>query len=233
MNFSADAWAAARPWYDAIRRHPFLTGLADGTLDRTVFLRYIVDDAHYLSRYARALATTAARWPEPAHAAALARFAAGAVDAERLLHATLLADDGRDIDAVDEEPTPTCLAYVNTLQSDAALAPAGVALAGLLPCFRVYTEIGRELVTVLDGDDGSHPYAAWLRTYGDPAFAADTRLAESFANDQADRHPGTVEAMHAAYARATRFEWMFWDAAWRGETWPKHGSPVESEQTNI
>lgn len=226
MTFSADAWAAAGPWYDAIRAHPFLTGLADGTLERKVFLRYIADDAHYLSRYARALATTAARWPVPEQAAVLARFAAGAVDAERLLHESLLAEAGGSLaDTVAAvEPTPTCLAYVSTLQADAAHAPAAVALAGLLPCFRIYTEVGRELVTVLssEGDDGgSHPYAAWLRTYGDPVFAEDTRRAESFADEQAERHPGAVADMHDAYARATRFEWMFWDAAWRGETWPE------------
>lgn len=224
MTFSADAWTAAGPWYDAIRAHPFLTGLADGTLERKVFLRYIADDAHYLSRYARALATTAARWPEPSQAAVLARFAAGAVDAERLLHEALLAESGLSLRAAlgDAEATPTCLAYVSTLQADAALAPAAVALAGLLPCFRIYTEVGQELVTILSGADGDgHPYAAWLRTYGDPVFAEDTRRAESFADEQAERHPGTVAAMHEAYARATRFEWMFWDAAWRGETWPE------------
>ena len=35
---------------------------------------------------------------------------------------------------------------------------------------------------------------------------------------QAD--PGTVERMHQAFATASRYEWMFWDAAWRQETWP-------------
>jgi thiaminase/transcriptional activator TenA len=26
--------------------------------------------------------------------------------------------------------------------------------------------------------------------------------------------------MHQAFATASRYEWMFWDAAWRQETWP-------------
>jgi thiaminase len=26
--------------------------------------------------------------------------------------------------------------------------------------------------------------------------------------------------MHQAFAAASRYEWMFWDAAWRQETWP-------------
>jgi thiaminase/transcriptional activator TenA len=29
-----------------------------------------------------------------------------------------------------------------------------------------------------------------------------------------------VEHMHQAFATASRYEWMFWDAAWRQETWP-------------
>lgn len=221
MSFSAEAWERAKPWHDAILKHPFVVGLGDGTLDRAVFLRYIVDDACYLARYSRALATTAARWPDAAGAAMLARFAAGAVEAESLLHESLLAEEGIDAAAAvaGTEPTPTCLAYVNTLQADASLAPAAVALAGLLPCFRVYAEVGQHLSAALTGAV-AHPYEAWLKTYGDPAFAEDTRRAEQLADEQAIANSAVVAAMHEAYARAVRFEWMFWDASWRGESWP-------------
>lgn len=220
MSFSADAWDRAAPWYRSILEHPFVRRLGDGTLARPVFLRYIVDDAHYLSRYSRALATTAARWPDPSGSAIIARFAAGAVDAERLLHAALLDDEDLDIDHLAAEPTPTCLAYVNTLHADATVGPVAVALAGLLPCFRIYAEVGAHLAGVLAAEP-EHPYAAWLSTYGDPAFAEDTRTAEKLADEQADREPGALGAMHDAYARAVRFEWMFWDASWRGESWPE------------
>ncbi|PSL06023.1 thiaminase /4-amino-5-aminomethyl-2-methylpyrimidine deaminase [Haloactinopolyspora alba] len=219
MTFSAEAWERAAPWYDAILAHPFVRELGAGTLDRGIFLRYIVDDAHYLSRYSRALATTAARWPDPAGSAVIARFAAGAVEAERELHKTLLDDAGRDVDDLAAEPTPTCLAYVNTLQSDASLAPVAVSLAGLLPCFRIYNEVGQQLAGVL-AEQPEHPYAAWLSMYGDPAFAEDTRRAETLADEHLDADPGAHAAMHDAYARAVRFEWMFWDASWRGESWP-------------
>ncbi|WP_129667326.1 TenA family protein [Phytoactinopolyspora endophytica] len=219
MGFSADAWERAKPWYDAILEHPFVRGLGDGTLDREVFLRYIVDDAHYLARYSRALATTAARWPEPEGAASIARFAAGAVDAERMLHASLLSEAGVDVDKLKSEPTPTCLAYVHTLLADASVKPAPVALAGLLPCFRIYAEVGRHLADVLVENPG-HPYAAWLSAYGDPAFAEDTRRAEELVDQQAPDDGPELDQMHEAYAQASRFEWMFWDASYRGESWP-------------
>ncbi|WP_166353657.1 TenA family protein [Phytoactinopolyspora limicola] len=219
MGFSADAWNRAKPWYDAILAHPFVRELGDGSLDRKVFLRYMIDDAHYLARYSRALATTAARWPEPDGAAAIARFAAGAVDAERLLHASFLDEAGIELSNLDTEPTPTCLAYVHSLQADASLAPVGVAMAGLLPCFRIYAEVGQHLAGAL-AERPDHPYAAWLATYGDPEFAADTRRAEALVDNLAEVDTTNVEQMHHAYARASRFEWMFWDASYQGETWP-------------
>lgn len=219
MGFSSDAWDRTKPWYDAILAHPFVRELGDGTLDREVFLRYMVDDAHYLNRYSRALATTAARWPEPLGAASIARFAAGAVDAERLLHASLLEEAGMNVAESGTEPTPTCLTYVNTLQADASLATAPVALAGLLPCFRIYAEVGQHFADVLTARP-DHPYAPWLAMYGDPVFAEDTRRAEQLADEQAGTDPGQLEQMHDAYARAARFEWMFWDASYRGEIWP-------------
>ena len=49
-------WSDVEDIYAAILRHPFVTGLTDGTLPREAFRHYIVQDAHYLRGYARALA---------------------------------------------------------------------------------------------------------------------------------------------------------------------------------
>jgi thiaminase len=32
--------------------------------------------------------------------------------------------------------------------------------------------------------------------------------------------PRLREAMRARFLRSCRYEWMFWDAAWRQEQWP-------------
>lgn len=219
VSFSGDAWDRAQPWFDAIMSHSFVRALSAGDLDRDVFARYLIDDAHYLARFARALTTLSARWPTAEGVAEIARFGAGAVDAERQLHAEWLRDVGVDVSRLDAvaEPTPTCLAYANTLQAHASLGPVEVALAGLLPCFRVYAEVGSSLSSVLDGRR-DHPYAAWLSTYADPVFTDATRRAEKLADSVSHDH--VLDDMHAAYALAVRFEWMFWDASWRGESWP-------------
>lgn len=220
MTFSEDAWKHVGDWYEAILAHPFVAGLADGTLPEDVFARYLVDDAHYLTRYARALAMLAARADDPGLSAELARAAAEAVEAERLMHEDFLVPRGLDPDGPDAAaPTPTCTAYASSLLADAAYAPVERGVAGILPCFRVYLEVGRAIAA--QASDPDHPYAAWIATYSDPAFEAAVTRMERWTDRLADAAPGDRrEAMLAAYERATRFEWMFWDAAWRGETWP-------------
>ena len=92
--------------------------------------------------------------------------------------------------------------------------------AGILPCFWIYEDVGRRLKDRV-GDLTGHPYADWIGTYGDPAFAASTEQAKQILDRTAAQpDPGTVERMHEAFATASRYEWMFWDAAWRQETWP-------------
>ena len=60
-TFSADLWQAGEDTYRHILRHPFLTGLADGSLEHDAFAYFITQDSHYLRAYARALALVAAR----------------------------------------------------------------------------------------------------------------------------------------------------------------------------
>ena len=220
--FSAQAWTSVESWFRRITEHPFLAQLADGSLPEPVFIRYLVDDAHYLTGYGSALAALAARAGDPQDGAMLAGAAAGAVAAERGLHRGFLIPRGIDPDAAGAaEATPTCTAYIESLRAASVLAPQGVGMAAVLPCFRVYAEVGSWITRHPSATAGDHPYRAWIDTYADPAFAESVRTAEAYA-DRLSAAAGEQErgAMLEAYRRSTRFEWMFWDAAWRGEQWP-------------
>lgn len=220
MSFSGEAWNSVRPWFDAIISHPFVVSLSDGKLSEEVFARYLLDDAHYLIGFGRALATLSTRAPDSEGGAMLARAAAQAVEAERLLHRSFLTPRGIDPDAAGvAEASPTCRAYVGTLLADAAFGPVEVGMAGVLPCFRVYAEVGQAMLAA--GSTPDHPYWEWIQTYADSEFDLAVKEAEAYTDDLAHEASGQrVAIMLAAYQRATRFEWMFWDAAWRGEGWP-------------
>lgn len=230
MTFSEEAWKSVAPWFDAIMAHPFVMSLSDGTLPEAMFTRYLLDDAHFLIGYARALAALATRTTTPGGGAMLARAAANAVEAERQLHVGFLAPRGIDSEASDAaEPSPTCRGYTGTLQADAMFAPLEVGMAGILPCFRVYAEVGRSLLATDPAP--THPFLQWIETYSDPDFDQAVKEAEAYTDElarEASEH--RVAQMRIAYHRATRFEWMFWDAAWRDERWPVPDPERQSDE---
>ena len=75
-RFTSELWTGIGDIYSAILVHPFLTGLADGSLPHSTFAFYVVQDALYLGRYAQALAAVASRAPDNAGTEMFARHAA-------------------------------------------------------------------------------------------------------------------------------------------------------------
>lgn len=221
MNFSESAWKSAGPWFKSILAHPFVLALGDGSLDEVTFARYLVDDVHYLTGYARALAAIASRTPDAEGIELFAGSAVGAIAAETRTHAAFLTPRGIELGSTElAESSPTCRAYVGSLQAAAAHDSVGVAIAAILPCFRVYAEVGRVLLGKRPAAD--HPYRSWIDTYAAPEFDRVVRAVENYADRLAAASTSSRrEEMAAAYALSTRFEWMFWDSAWRHETWPE------------
>ena len=81
MPFSTDAWAANAGANSAILTMPFNNELAAGTLPRETFKGYIVQDAHYLLGFSRALSLAAAKAPTALHKpTTAARLSAGKAD---------------------------------------------------------------------------------------------------------------------------------------------------------
>ena len=230
--FTAVAWAAIADIVRAIDEHPFLQGLQAGTLERPVFVRYLAQDSRYLIGYARALASCAAQASDPDDISFWAQSANDAVVVERSLHASFVPQHDRS------EPSPTCRAYLSFLFATAAQGSYSALVAALLPCFWIYEDVGRRLQkgTELAG----HPYADWVGTYGDPTFAAATERVKSIVDRLAARESEEQRAdMLVAFCTAARYEWMFFDAAWRDEAWPDfsrfppaNGSATASATTN-
>ena len=61
MTFTQEAWARNSALFQATLEMPFNRELADGTLSIERFRHYMIQDAHYLVGFGRALAVAAAR----------------------------------------------------------------------------------------------------------------------------------------------------------------------------
>jgi thiaminase (transcriptional activator TenA) len=218
-NFSAELWRTGAPTYDAIRRHPFITGLTDGSLSHDAFRYFVVQDSHYLRAYSRALTLVAGRAVDDGDVQMFARHAADAIEVERELHTGLFAELGIDpaeIDAVGAGPTT--MAYASYLIAVATTGTYAEAVAAVLPCYWIYRDVGRELAAASSPDP---VYKRWIETYASEEFdavveavlAVTDRLGESLG-------PAERERCHRHFAVTCRYEWMFWDAAYRQLPWP-------------
>ena len=219
MSFTDAMWAEIEPIFEAILALPFNRELAAGTLRRDRFLFYMIQDAHYLGAFARALATAAAKADRPEAQVKLAGSAKDAILVERALHEGFFREFGVSAGQfAATPPSPTCSGYSDFLLATSYRHPFAVAVAALLPCFQIYYEVGKRLHAVAAPEN---PYRRWIDTYQDEAFGDSVRevLALVDAAHEA-ASAGERAAMREGYLKATRYEWMFWDSAYRLEAWP-------------
>jgi len=217
--FSREAWAKNAHLYDTIRSMPFNAELADGSLSEARFKHYMVQDAHYLTGFGRALAIAAAKAPDPDRIVQFAKAAEEAIVVERALHGSFFVQFGVTPEAFAATPlTPACHHYVSYLMTTAYAEPYEVVLGALLPCFWIYAEVGRDILARAKPEN---PYQAWIDTYAGEEFHAAVQGVIAAVDEVAAlASPHLRARMHAAFARATQLEWMFWDSAYRLEGWP-------------
>lgn len=218
-SFCTEAWQRNQPLFNETLQLPFNQALADGTLPRQVFQHYMIQDAHYLIAFGRALAVAAGKADDADGIVQFAAAAQEAVVAERELHHSFMQAYEVTAEQFQSTPlTPASHHYCHFLQSVAWSRPYPVALAALLPCFWIYAEVGVDLQKRSIPDN---PYQSWIDTYGGDAFHTHVRaVRESVDAVAAQADARTRAEMHTAYTDAARLEWMFWDSAYRLQTWP-------------
>ncbi|MCF0264989.1 thiaminase II [Acinetobacter guillouiae] len=218
MSFSQDVWQRNLALYNKTLALPFNQELATGSLNKEAFCHYVIQDAHYLVAYGRALAVCGAKAFDADDIIQFTQGAKEAIVVERSLHDGFMKDFG--ISKADFENTPLTLAchhYTAFLTATAWSESYPVVLASLLPCFWIYAEVGKDIVSK---SIANNPYQAWIDTYSGEEFneavknvlATIDRIAE---HGDAD----TLEKMHKAYTKGAELEWLFWDSAYHQRQW--------------
>lgn len=215
MNFTQALWHDTASIYEAILELPFNTELTQGTLAEERFAFYVKQDSLYLADFSRALAVTGTRASVPADLQQFLAFASEAVAVEQALHDSFLQ---RFDTHVDTGKAPACFAYTNFLLSTAAHETYAVSSAALLPCFWIYREVG---LHIHERAVQPNRYQDWIDTYAgeefsetvDRAIELTERAAEAAGDDERER-------MRRVFIESAKLEWMFWDSAYRLESWP-------------
>ena len=204
----------------AIHGHAFLRELHAGALAKERFTYFILQDYLYLLDFAQVLCLGGAKSPDLATLEIFARHALAAVEVERSFHAGFgrtLGFSQRQLDATHRGPVTQ--AYIDHLQAVARGGRLGELVAAVLPCYWIYGEIGRRLYKKRPRKPKI--YRQWIETYASETFwqpvREQIRLMDKL-GAAANRSEKKLMTEH--FILSSRYEFMFWEQAYRLESWP-------------
>ena len=207
--------AAAAPIWEACLKHPFVTGIGDGTLAVERFQYFMLQDYLYLFDYARvfALGVVKARDPE------LMRTFASNVDAilggEMKIHRAYMKRLGISEEQVFAvKPALDNLSYTNYMLSIAGSGTPMEIVAAILACSWSYAEIGQALASVPGAAE--HPfYGEWIQGYASEEYAATNHaLIELMDSLAANATEDQIAYLTEIFVNCSRYELGFWDMSW-------------------
>ena len=206
--------------WEAQHQHPFVRGIGDGTLGLERFQFWLRQDYVFLIEYARLLALATARSPDLETMTRFATLLKETVETEMNLHRAYAAEFGISHEQLEREPTaPTTRGYTDFLLRVAATGDFAELVAALLPCMWAFSEIGRRLA--MQPAPSEKRYARWIAMYSSREFAELAEwcrdLLDSLAADLPERD---LQKLEAAFLTSSRYEWQFWEMAWKMELWP-------------
>jgi thiaminase/transcriptional activator TenA len=219
MKFSQIVREKADKIWEASFHHPFVTGIADGSLSLESFKYYVMQDAYYLSHFAKVQAYAGAKATDLHTTARLASHAQGTYEAELSLHENF----SKRLGITEEEKqafkaAPTAHAYTSHMYRAVLTGGIGEVIAALLPCYWLYYEIGERL----QGSTPDEPiYQEWIAAYGGEWFR---ELVEEQINRLDELAVKATEEekerMLEYFIISSQYEYSFWEMAYTLEKWP-------------
>jgi thiaminase/transcriptional activator TenA len=217
MPFTSELWDSIAPIYPKILSHPFLTQLKTGALPLEAFQYYIIQDAIYLRSFSKGLSILAAKSEDVAHFQILSQHINNTIVVEQSLHGLFFKEWGITAADIDTTvPAPNNLMYTAYLLSIAYEKAFAEAISAFLPCYWIYAEVGNVLI-----QSGSPVtvYQKWISTYSSEAFQTALNEMLTITNDVANQAAEpTRQAMKMHFIRCSQMEYLFWDMAYKKQT---------------
>jgi thiaminase/transcriptional activator TenA len=219
-RFTDELHRKAASIWEAQNQHPFVRGIGDGTLSLDRFKFWLRQDYVFLIEYARLLALAAARSPDLETMIRFATLLKETVQTEMNLHRAYAAEFEISLQELERElPAPTTRAYTDFLLRVAATGDFAELAAALLPCMWAFSEIGQRLATEFAPNE--RRYAEWIAAYSSHEFAELAQWCRDLLDRLAAGLPERdLQKLEAAFLTSSRYEWQFWEMAWKMEGWP-------------
>ena len=218
-QFTDELRQSAAPIWVADLRHPFVRGIADGTLPMEKFKFYLIQDYLFLLDYSRVFAYGVIKAPDEATMALFSQLLNETLNTEMDLHRGYCEKFGISAAEMEQAPVaPTTHAYTRHVLNVAQSGTLAELIAGVLPCQWGYAEIGTTLA-----EQGGSPeplYQEWIEMYASDEFLALGKWLRSLLNElTAESSSAEKERLKRHFLFSSRYEYLFWEMAWTQEAW--------------
>ena len=222
MKFSERLYEKLQPIWRQNHNHPFVQGMGDGTLEKEKFRFYMIQDYLYLIDYAKLFAIGAMKATDVQTMGKFASLLDSTLNEEMSLHreyAKKFEISEKELEKA--QPSPTTLAYTHYMLHVGQSGTLAELVAALLPCMWSYWEIGKEL-SEKPGAENEF-YREWIEMYSSEEFGElATWCINLFDSLTEDKSEAELEKLEEIFLNTTRFEYMFWDMAYKEAMWPVH-----------
>ena len=215
LSVSARLRQAAAPIWEECLRHPFVTGIGDGTLGVEKFQYFMLQDYLYLFDYARVFALGVVKARDPKLMRTFAENVNAILGGEMNIHRAYMERLGITEDQVFAvKPALDNTSYTHYMLAVAESGGPMEIVAAILACSWSYAEIGRALAKRPGAAD--HPfYGEWVRGYASENYAATNQALMALMDELAKDATGAqFDRLEEIFVNCSRDELGFWDMAW-------------------
>ncbi len=220
VRFSQELRDAAKPIWDKIFSHPFLVEMSEGRLPIRKFQFFLQQDYAYLGDFCRFLGMAVSKSETLEEIRWFTNVLRVELTEEMGMERKLASMTGLpEKELVSAEPTPTTRAYTSYLLKVGAIGTLGEIMTVMSPCPLTYIEIGGRMMPSKSLDK-QPVYRTWCSFYGSKEARAFAEELDGLLDQYGSRaSEGERERMVAHYLTASKYEYMFWDMAYKLESW--------------
>ena len=217
MALSEELRENVGPLWERMVTHPFVLELGEGTLPEEKFRVYFQQDYLFMKDWVTLLSLGIARSPDYDSARKLCAFLSAGLSGEEGLFRQAFGEMGLSPEQVKGlDRLPTAQSYGGFLRSIAYEGRFEEIVTTLLAIEWPYLEWAQRLATA-----GKRPQNPYYQAWIDIHTSTEMRDFVGWLRATADGFPQRErERLQEVFLTSFRYEYLFWEMAYRGEAWP-------------
>lgn len=203
-----------RDEWQAYIDHPFPARLAEGSLPRSTFKHYLIQDYMFLKHFSRGWALVVYKADSVSVMQSAVTVLDGLLNHEMAMHVEYCSQWGISQEQLEQaREARGNMAYTRYVLDTGLAGDLLDLMTALAPCVIGYAEIGRNCANKVGDDIENHPFGKWIATYSGEEFQQLAASVQQLMNELYGREAQSARftKLSRIFMDATRLEQGFWD----------------------